>query len=116
MNNSIYFTNNLKIEVLLNNTVRLTNSRESEKTYLLDAKRLYQLLKVGGKQQRIPTSDGSFVQLSFNIERKHISSKGGMINTYIKPDDYKLLMQDLEILLKPELLYQYTGGLQHVLF
>lgn len=96
MSNSIYYTNNLKIEVLLNNTVKLTNDRENEKIYLLNAKRFYQLLKVGGKKWKIPNKNDGYEQISFNLTRKHISSAGGGINTYIDLHDYELLMFELE--------------------
>ena len=96
----MYFTKNLKIEVMSNNTIRLTNDRENGKIYDLDAKRLYQLLKSGGKKRRIPTKDRNYVQLTFNIERRHISSAGGGINTFIQNDDYLLLVEDLKNLIK----------------
>ncbi len=100
MHKAIYFTRNLQIEVLPNNTVKLTNSRENGKIYLLDSKRFYQLLKVGGKKWKIPYKNGSYEEISFNIANhsagKHISSAGGGINTYIALHDYRLLMLDLE--------------------
>ncbi len=49
----MYFTANLKIEILIN-TVKLTNDREDGKIYLLEAKRFYQLLKVGDRKWKIP--------------------------------------------------------------
>lgn len=98
----MYFTNNLKIEVLPDDTVGLTNNRESGKIYLFDAQRFYQLLKIGGKKWKVPSKNGSYVKLTFNLERHHISSVGGGINTYIDPHDYELLMQELEISIKPK--------------
>ena len=92
----MYFTNNLKIEVLTNNTVRLTNDRENGKIYDLDIRRFYELLKCGGKKWRIPNKLGNYEQLTFNLERRHISSAGGGINTFIDANDYKFLMKDLK--------------------
>ena len=103
MSQSIYFTNNLAIEVLLNNTVRLTNNREDGRVYLLDATRFYQLLNNGGKKWKIPTSDGMYVELTFNLERRHVSSAGGGINTYIAQHDYEMLLSDLETSVKIDL-------------
>ncbi len=96
----MYFTINLKIEVLSDNTVKLTNNRENGRIYLLDAQRFYELLKTRGKGWRIPNKSDGYEQLSFNIDRLHISSSGGGVNTYIDPHDYKLLMQELEALIK----------------
>jgi len=96
MSKLVYFTNNLKIEVLPNNTVRLTNMRENGKIYLLvNIPRIHYLLRNGGKQWRISTGDGGYEKISFNVQRKHISNAGGGINTYIAPHDYDLLMNDL---------------------
>ncbi len=97
MTQVVYFTNNLKIEVLMNNTVRLTNNRENGKIYDLDTRRFYQLLKCGGKKWRIPNRLGNYEQLTFNVERRHISSAGGGINTFIDAHDYKLLMKELQL-------------------
>ena len=94
---SVYFTNNIKIEVQLNSTVKLRNDRENGKIYLLDAKRFYQLLKVGGKKWKIPNRNGGYDQISFNVTRKHLSSAGGGINTYIADYDYESLMFELGI-------------------
>ncbi len=93
----MYFTANLKIEVL-NNTVKLTNDREDGKIYLLEAKRFYQLLKVGDRKWKIPNKNGGYEQISFNLERKHLSNAGSGINTYIASHDYELLIHDLEAL------------------
>ncbi len=99
---SVYFTNNLKIEVRLNNTVRLINMREDGTVHLLDAKRFCQLLQVGGKKWKIPNKNNGYEQISFNLTRKHISSAGGGINTYIDLQDYEQLMNDLEASIKAE--------------
>lgn len=101
-----YFTNKLKIEVLLSNTVRLTNKSEDGKVYLLDTKQFYQLLKVGGKQWKILNKDGDYNSLSFNLDRKHLSNPGSGINTYIAQHDYEMLLHDLETLIKKVI----TGG------
>ncbi len=105
MKSLIYFTNHSKIEVLPDNTVRLTNYRENEKIYLLDARRFYELLKCGGKRWKIPNKNGTYTELTFNLDRHHISSVGGGINTYINPHDYKFLMQDLGIIIEPEFIH-----------
>ena len=97
----MYYTRNLKIEVLPNNTVKLTNQRENGKIYLLEANRFYQLLKDGGKKWKIPNKNGGYTEISFNISNhpagKHLSSVGGGINTYITLNDYELLMFELGI-------------------
>ena len=106
-----YFTNKLKIEVLLNHTVRLTNKKENGKVYLLDAKRFYLLLKSGGRKWKIPTKDGDYVELSLILEYhsagKHLVSAGGLIATYIAQHDYEMLLSDLETLIKKDIT---TGG------
>ncbi|BAF73243.1 hypothetical protein [Sulfurovum sp. NBC37-1] len=104
---SIYFTNNLSIEVLLNNTVRLTNNREDGRVYLLDATRFYLLLKTGGRGWKIPTQAGEYVELSlilkYHSAGKHLVSVGGAINTYIAQHDYEMLLSDLETSVKIDL-------------
>ncbi len=100
----IYFTKNLKIEVLLNNTVRLTNDKEDGKIYLLDAERFYKLLKTGGRKWKIPTKTGGYVELSLILEYhsagKHLVNAGATIATYIAQHDYEMLLSDLETLIK----------------
>ena len=96
----MYYTKNLKIEIL-RNTVKLINYREDGKIYLLEAKRFHQLLKIGGKKWNIPNKNGSYEQISFNLERKHISNAGSEINTYIAQHDYDLLMGDLKASISP---------------
>jgi len=97
---SEYFTDKIKIEILSNKTVKLTSNKEDEKVYLLDAQRLYDLFKKGGKQWKIPTGTGGYEQISFNVPRKHISNAGSQINTYIAQHDYEMLLVDLEALLE----------------
>ncbi len=45
---------------------------------------------------RFQIKNGGYEQISFNLERKHLSNAGGGINTYIDLHDYELLMHDLE--------------------
>jgi len=105
-----YFTNNSKIELILsNNIVKLTNYRNTEKgrVYLLDAERLYQVMKVGGKKQIIPTyGDDNFALITFVTAHhpagKHISSANDGINTYISNDDYELIIEELKKGIKDE--------------
>ena len=93
----MYYTRDIKIELKLNNTVKLANDSENGKIYLLDAKRFYQLLKVGGTKWNIPNKNDGYDQISFNVTSKHLSSADGGINTYITDYDYESLMFELGI-------------------
>lgn len=81
--------------------VNFINSREDGAIYSFEMKKFKELLKHGGKQWKIPskyTATG-YVELSFHTGRRHISNKGGDINTYFKDYEYKLMMQELEEIL-----------------
>ncbi len=106
-----YSTKNSDIELLLSdNIVKLTNYRKKEKgrVYLFHADRLYQVMKSGAKKQIVPTyGEDICVAITFVTDYhpagKHISSANDGINTYIKEEDYRHIMAELEKGLKDEL-------------
>ncbi|WP_415406792.1 hypothetical protein ACLHDG_13640 [Sulfurovum sp. CS9] len=106
-----YYTKNSDIELLLSdNIVKLINYREKEKgrVYLFHADRLYQVMKFGAKQKIVPTYGKDIcVAITFVTDYhsagKHITSTNDGINTYIKDEDYRQIMEELEQGLKHEL-------------
>lgn len=105
-----YTTRNSDIELLLSdNIVKLTNYREKEKgrVYLLNARRLYSVMKLGSKKKIVPTyGEDKCVAITFVTDDhpagKHITSANDGINTYIRHGDYMQIMEELEQGLKNE--------------
>lgn len=78
--------------------VNFSNTRENGAIYSFEVKRFKELLQQGGKKWRVPTEDTEtgFAFLSFQKERRHISSSGGAINTFFDKQDYELIIKELE--------------------
>lgn len=104
MNSLTYFTKKVKIELLLSdNIIKITNYGKIEKgrVSLLDARRLYQVMKTGGSKQIVPTyGEEKCVEISFSLAYhpagKHMAGGNNKINTYIDDVTYENIMKNIE--------------------
>ncbi len=106
----LYRTKKAIIELeLSDNIVKIINlgKKETGRVYYFHADQLYLVMKFGSSQQMVQTyGDDICVAISFSLKYhasgKHISSVGNGINTYIKDEDYRQIMEELEKGLKHE--------------